>query len=127
MVRTAGGFEARCARCGYLYLCSEECMHKIHKTHRYIRVKNTRLVADPSVSSLFGLGDPVWESAHQGLRGKYCVDEEGMAMMDGCYQRYEKKLDYFLVLPASARKHLLKFLDVKSLCRMEQALSLIHI
>ena len=55
----------RCARCGYLYLCTEECMHKIHKTHRHICVRNTRLIADPSVSSLFGLGDPVWESAHK--------------------------------------------------------------
>ena len=42
--------------------------------------------------------------------------------MDGDYEEYEEKPDYFLVMPARARTYVLEFLDVKSLCFMEQAM-----
>ena len=90
-------------------------MKKIHKTHRRICVRTTQLVTNPNVSPLFGIGDRVWESAHQGLRGQYRVNEERWAVMQGDYDEYEEKPDYFLVLPAPARKRVLEFLDVKTL------------
>ena len=101
-------------------------MKKIHKTHRCICVRTTLLVTNPNVSPLFGIGDRVWESAHQGLRGQYRVNEERWAVMQGDYDEYETKPDYFLVLPAPARKRVLEFLGVKTLCRMEQVMSNVY-
>ena len=70
--------------------------------------------------------DSVWESAHRELRGKYRVNEERWAVMDGDYDEYEEKLDYFLVMPARARVYVLEFLDVKTLCRTEQVMSHVY-
>ena len=113
---------SKCSRCRHVWLCCKACMKKIHKTHRHICVRTTQLITNPNVSSLFGVGDSVWESAHRELRGKYRVNEERWAVMDGDYEEYEEKPDYFLVMPAPARKRVLEFLDVKSLCFMEQAM-----
>ena len=113
---------SKCSRCRHVWLCSKACMKKIHKTHRHICVRTTQLITNPNVSPLFGVGDSVWESAHRELRGKYRVNEERWAVMDGDYDEYEEKPDYFLVMPARARTYVLEFLDVKSLCFMEQAM-----
>ena len=103
-------------------------MHEEHpqdaQTHR-----TTQLVTNPNVSPLFGAGDSVWESAHRELRGKYRVNEERWAVMDGDYEEYdeyEEKPDYFLVMPARARVYVLEFLDVKTLCRTEQVMSHVY-
>ena len=113
---------SKCSRCRHVWLCSKACMKKIHKTHRHICVRTTQLITNPNVSSLFGVGDSVWESAHRELRGKYRVNEERWAVMDGDYEEYEEKPDCFLVMPARARTYVLEFLDVKTLCFMEQAM-----
>ena len=117
---------SKCSRCRHVWLCGKACMKKIHKTHRRICVRTTQLVTNPSVSTLFGVGDAVWESAHRGLRGKYRVNEERWAVMQGDYDEYEEKPDYFLVLPAPARKRVLEFLDVKTLCRTEQVMTNVY-
>ena len=117
---------SKCSRCRHVWLCSKACMKKIHKTHRHICVRTTQLITNPNVSPLFGVGDSVWESAHRELRGKYRVNEERWAVMDGDYEEYEEKPDYFLVLPAPARKRVLEFLDVKTLCRMEQVMTNVY-
>ena len=91
----------------------------IHKTHRRMCMRTAQLVTNPNVSSLFGVGDSVWESAHRELRGKYRVNEERWAVMQGDYDEYEEKPDYFLVMPARARVYVLEFLGVKTLCRTE--------
>ena len=113
---------SKCSRCRHVWLCSKACMKKIHKTHRHICVRTTQLITNPNVSPLLGVGHSVWESAHRELRGKYRVNEERWAVMDGDYEEYEEKPDYFLVMPARARTYVLEFLDVKSLCFMEQAM-----
>ena len=61
-------------------------MKKIHKTHRHICVRTTPLITNPNVSSLFGVGDSVWESAHRELRGKYRVTKERWAVMQGDFE-----------------------------------------
>ena len=69
----------KCSRCRHAWLCCKACMKKIHKTHRHICVRTTQLVTNPNVSSLFGVGDAVWESAHRGLRGVRTVRESATA------------------------------------------------
>ena len=117
----------RCSRCKHVWLCCKACMKKIHKTHRHICVRTTPLITNPNVSSLFGVGDSVWESAHRELRGKYRVNKERWAVMQGDYEEYEEKPDYFLVMPVRARLYVLELLDVKTLCRMEQVMTNVYV
>ena len=118
---------SKCSRCRHVWLCSKACMKKIHKTHRHICVRTTQLITNPNVSPLFGVGDSVWESAHRELRGKYRVNKERWAVMQGDYEEYEEKPDYFLVMPVRARLYVLELLDVKTLCRMEQVMTNVYV
>ena len=113
----------KCSLCESVYLCSEECMEKLHVTHKYVCGRMTPLVTDPNVSPSLGVGDPVWEAAHRGLRGEYYINKaDGKVTMQRDYEPGEDRPDLFLILPALERQRVIEFLDVRSLCRMEQVM-----
>ena len=115
--------QMKCSLCESVYLCSEECMKKLHVTHKYVCSRMTPLVTDPNVSPSVGVGDPVWEAAHRGLRGEYYINKaDGKVTMQSDYAPGEDRPDLFLVLPAPERQRVIEYLDVRSLCRMEQVM-----
>lgn len=103
-----------CSSCSWLTVCSQECAARSWPQHQKVcrKIRRNPLVSNPSIADgrpLFSLDNPSFRASRVGLR---CKSNE--------------KPDYFLVLAAPVRKHLLGFLDVKSLCRMEQVMNNIY-
>ena len=86
------------------------------------------MLANPNVSPFYGVGDPAWDAAHRGLRGEYYIDEaDGKKVkMQSQYAPGEDRPDLFLVLPAPERQRVVEYLDVQSLCRMEQVMQNVY-
>ena len=118
----------KCSRCEFVHLCSKECQKKLQKTHKYICGRVTPVLTNPNVSPFYGVGDPAWDAAHRGLRGEYYIDEaDGKKVkMRSPYAPGEDRPDLFLVLPAPERQRVVEYLDVQSLCRMEQVMQNVY-
>jgi ankyrin repeat protein len=89
------------------------------------RVSMKPYVTSPE-SSMYGVGELDFEAAHRQLKGEYCLGEDGKSMMREPYESEEDRPDYFLVLPEEARKLVVEYLDVKSLCRADQVMSNVY-
>ena len=89
------------------------------------RVSTKPYVTSPE-SSMYGVGELDFEAAHRQLKGEYCLGEDGKAMMREPYESEEDRPDYFLVLPEGARKLVVEYMDVKSLCRADQVMSNVY-
>jgi hypothetical protein len=110
-----------------VHLCSRECQKKLQKTHKYICGRVTPVLSNPNVEPFYGVGDPVWDAAHRGLRGEYYIDEaDGKVKMQSDYALGEERPDLFLILPAPERQRVVEYLDVQSLCRMEQVMQNVY-
>ena len=117
----------KCSRCEFVHLCSKECQKKLQKTHKYICGRVTPVLTNPNVSPFYGVGDPAWDAAHRGLRGEYYRDAaDGKVKMQSHYAPGEDRPDLFLVLPAPERQRVVEYLDVQSLCRMEQVMQNVY-
>ena len=117
----------KCSRCEFVHLCSKECQKKLQKTHKYICGRVTPVLTNPNVSPFYGVGDPAWDAAHRGLRGEYYRDAaDGKVKMQSPYAPGEERPDLFLVLPAPERQRVVEYLDVQSLCRMEQVMQNVY-
>ena len=117
----------RCSRCEFVHLCSKECQKKLQKTHKYICGRVTPVLTNPNVCPMYGVGDPAWDAAHRGLRGEYYISEaDGKVTMQSDYRTGADRPDLFLVLPAPERQRVVEYLDVQSLCRMEQVMQNVY-
>ena len=118
----------KCSRCEFVHLCSKECQKKLQKTHKYICGRVTPVLTNPNVSPFYGVGDPAWDAAHRGLRGEYYIDaaDGKKVKMQSQYAPGEDRPDLFLVLPAPERQRVVEYLDVQSLCRMEQVMQNVY-
>ena len=118
----------KCSLCVFVHLCSKECQKKLQKTHKYICGRVTPVLTNPNVSPFYGVGDPAWDAAHRGLRGEYYIDKaDGKKVkMQSPYAPGEDRPDLFLVLPAPERQRVVEYLDVQSLCRMEQVMQNVY-
>tara|TARA_A100001015_G_C14981233_1_gene709530 strand:+ start:173 stop:1543 length:1371 start_codon:yes stop_codon:yes gene_type:complete len=101
-------------------------MKKLWHTHKYICRRIKPWVVDPRVSPLYAMGELAWDVAQRPLWGKYFLNKKGKAMMLGQYKHKEDRPDYFLVLPAPERKRMIEYLDVQSLCRMDQVMQNVY-
>ena len=117
----------KCSRCEFVHLCSKECQKKLQKTHKYICGRVTPVLTNPNVSPFYGVGDPAWDAAHRGLRGEYYISEaDGKVTMQSDYRTGADRPDLFLVLPAPERQRVVEYLDVQSLCRMDQVMQNVY-
>jgi ankyrin repeat protein len=89
------------------------------------RVSTKPYVTSPE-SSMYGVGEVDFEAAHRQLKGEYCLGEDGKAMMREPYESEVDRPDYFLILPEGARKLVVEYMDVKSLCRADQVMSNVY-
>ena len=105
----------KCSKCHHFVYCGVTCQKRIWPCHKYVCPRIEDLVVNPEVSTLFGVGDPTWEGAHKKLdseRIKYLREV-------GEDDDPEEHPDYLLCMPAAARKLMIEYLDVKSLCRLD--------
>ena len=117
----------KCSKCHHFVICSPECMKSAWAIHARVcrRVSTKPYVTSPE-SSMYGVGEVDFEAAHRQLKGEYCLGEDGKAMMREPYESEEDRPDYFLVLPEGARKLVVEYMDVKSLCRADQVMSNVY-
>ena len=91
----------KCSGCGFVHLCSRECQKKLQKTHKYICGRVTPVLTNPN-------------------------EADGKVKMQSHYAPGEDRPDLFLVLPAPERQRVVEYLDVQSLCRMEQVMQNVY-
>ena len=105
----------KCSKCNHFVYCGVTCQKRIWPCHKYVCPRIEDLVVNPEVSTLFGVGDPIWEGAHKKL------DSERIEYLRevGEDNDPEEHPDYLLCMPAAARKLMIEYLDVKSLCRLD--------
>ena len=117
----------KCSKCHHFVICSPACMKSAWAIHARVcrRVSTKPYVTSPE-SSMYGVGEVDFEAAHRQLKGEYCLGEDGKAMMREPYESEEDRPDYFLVLPEGARKLVVEYMDVKSLCRADQVMSNVY-
>ena len=110
-----------------MWVCGRECFKKVFRTHGRVctRIRKKPYVTSPE-SSMYGVGELDFEVAHRGLKGEYYLGEGGKPMMREAYECEEDRPDYFLMLPEGARKLVVEYMDVKSLCRADQVMSNVY-
>ena len=117
----------KCSKCHHFVICSPECMKSAWAIHaRVCRRVNTKPYVTSPESSMYGVGELDFEAAHRQLKGEYCLGEDGKPIMREPYESEEDRPDYFLVLPEGARKLVVEYMDVKSLCRADQVMSNVY-
>ena len=111
----------KCSKCNFFAYCSKRCQRKLWPRHRYVCERIMDIDIDPDACALFGgVGNHVWERSQRKLDSARIRHMREIGEEDP-----DEHPDYFICMPESARKLLIEYLDVKSLCRLD--LSLIHI
>ena len=105
---------SKCSQCKYFVYCSVKCQKMLWPRHRYVCTRIQALVVDPTVSTLFGVGDPVWEGSHRKLDSERIKYLREIGEDDP-----EEHPDYLVILPMPGIKRVIEYLDVKSLCRLD--------
>ena len=105
---------SKCSQCKYFVYCSVKCQKMLWPRHQYVCTRIQALVVDPTVSTLFGVGDPVWEGSHRKLDSEHIKHLKEIGEDDP-----EEHPDYLVILPMPGIKRVIEYLDVKSLCRLD--------
>ena len=105
---------SKCSQCKYFVYCSVKCQKMLWPRHQYVCTRIQALVVDPTVSTLFGVGDPVWEGSHRKLDSERIKHLREIGEDDP-----EEHPDYLVILPMPGIKRVIEYLDVKSLCRLD--------
>ena len=78
----------KCSKCQHFVICSPACMKSAWAIHARVcrRVSTKPYVTSPE-SSMYGVGEEDFEAAHRQLKGEYCLEQDGKAMMRKPYDR----------------------------------------
>ena len=63
----------KCSKCDHFVYCGVTCQKRIWPCHKYVCPRIEDLVVDPEVSTLFGVGDPVWEASQRKLDSEHIL------------------------------------------------------
>ena len=103
-------------------------MKLMYKTHKRVcvRIRRKPYVTDPD-SGMYGVGELDFEVANRTLKGNYYLDEEtGRPKMREPYEDEEDRPGYLLVLPPTARRLVVEYMDVRSLRNMDTVVNNVY-